>query len=86
MPEWKDATSYSQEEEERVPRAWSTRLGKLRVVVTKHIRYPGHWVMHCDPFYDTYPLDVETAEDAKDKALELVEAEIDKVLIDLFNQ
>jgi hypothetical protein len=71
---WEDATSYSRGSE-RVPKAWQTKpCDDLRIVVTcGHIYHPGEWVMHCQPWFSTYPLGgVKTAEEAQERALELV--------------
>ena len=81
--EWKDTTSYSRGKE-RIPICWSAKIGRLRVsVLSSHIYYPGQWVMHCKPFYDTHKLDVETKEQAQAKALQLVKKEIDAIAADL---
>lgn len=82
MSEWKDITSYSRGDREREPTSYRLALGRLHVTVTSgHIYYKGRWVMHCAPFYDTYPLEgVDTLEDAKTRALALVSVEIDKIV------
>ncbi|MFA5376830.1 MAG: hypothetical protein WC455_13860 [Dehalococcoidia bacterium] len=69
-PKWEDATSYSRGEDHGKPRSWSIDIGPLRlVVVSEHIYHPGEWVMLLAPFYDAYELHVETAEEARKKAL-----------------
>jgi hypothetical protein len=76
--EWKDVTSYSRGQD-RVPTAWETRAGELRIVVTrKHIHAPGNWVMHCEPWFNTRPIGPDTLpnEDAQSKAEEMLRAKI----------
>lgn len=81
--EWKDTSSYSRGGE-NVPHCWTAKAGRLRITVTNgHIYYPGKWVMHCAPFFDTHKLDVDTKEEAQAKAVELVRAEIDVIINDL---
>jgi hypothetical protein len=76
--DWKDVTSYSRGEE-RVPSAWEAKADELRIVVTrKHIHAPGHWVMHCEPWFTTRPIgpDMLSNEDAQSKAEEMVRAKV----------
>jgi hypothetical protein len=50
MPEWKDATSYSQGDPARgrQPDAWEIRDGSIAIWVgSGHRYYPGEWVMNC---------------------------------------
>jgi hypothetical protein len=78
MMEWKDTTSYSRGQD-RVPSAWQTTAGDLRIaVVRKHIHAPGTWVMHCEPWFATYPIgpDTMSEEDAKANALSLLRGKI----------
>lgn len=82
--EWKDTTSYRRDAE-RVPTAWTTHIGRLRITITcAHIYYPGRWVFHCQPFFDTYELKgAETKEQAQEMALTLVKKEIDAIIADI---
>lgn len=80
MNKWKDVTTYSRSDKERKPSAWALKIGKLRItVVRNHIYFRGQWVMHCSPFYNTHPLNVETKEQAQEKAMSLVIDEINKI-------
>ena len=73
-PEWKDATSYSRNDRERVPRTFDVTAGPVRLVVTcGHIACPGEWVMHGYGLnIDTEPLGLDAAEPAG-KAMEEAE-------------
>lgn len=52
---WKDATSYSQSEKERKPRAWDAKIGACRIYITNgHIIYRPQWIMSC------YELGIDT--------------------------
>ncbi len=66
-PVWKDATSYSRGDRERVPSAWEIVSGALRVVVvSRHRLVPGQWVMHCDELrMDTVSLGVCSSQPAE---------------------
>ena len=81
--EWKDTTSYSRGQE-RIPTCWTAKIGNLRVsILIGHDYYPDEWVMYCHPFFDIYPLNVNTKEQAQAAALALVKNEIDAINADL---
>lgn len=60
--EWKDETTYSRSDKQRVPTVWAIRFKGFRVVVVnKHRLVPGKWVMHCSALsIDTLDLGVES--------------------------
>lgn len=61
---WKDATSYSRMDTERVPTVFETEIGGCRIsVIVGHIYYPNTWIMTC------YELSI------KEKTLKCVTAE-----------
>lgn len=77
--EWCDITSYSRDRP-RVPTSFVLKIGGLRLSVTSsHIYYPGKWVMHCQPFFDTYLLAGKTEAEAKCQAFALVQVQIGSV-------
>ncbi len=47
-PAWKDETSYSSHDRERVPRTWTLRRGPFRVSVTRTHGLDG-WYLHVQP-------------------------------------
>ena len=71
--EWKDSTLWRRGEERGEPRSWSIESGPIRItVISEHIYYPGMWVMACHGLgINTHPLEVETADEAKSKAIEV---------------
>lgn len=77
---WKDTTSYSRDKA-RIPTTWSVNVAGIRITVTSsHLYYPGQWVVHCSPWFDTTPLKLKegaTAEEAQLAATRLVGAKID---------
>jgi len=75
---WKDETAY----EPRIPRTWVADTA-VRIVVTRHRHYPDDtWVLRCElPGLDTYDLKTNNLEEAKAKALALVENKL-RVLLD----
>jgi len=81
-PEWKDQTSYSRGEKERVPSVWVMQLTReVRIsVVRSHIYNPENWVMHCAPWFDTHSLNlpstVENRDEAMSRAIALVREKI----------
>lgn len=61
---WRDATSYSRNDTERVPTIFETEIGGCRIsVIVGHIYYPNTWIMNC------YELNI------KEKTLKCVTAE-----------
>ena len=77
--DWKDCTSYSRGNKERIPTAFELRFpsGLLLVIMSGHIYYKGEWVMHCfNVGIDAHPLIVKTQEEAQRKAIRIVKAKI----------
>ena len=86
-PQWKDITSYSRDDRERIPNAWKLQLTReiSITVVRKHLHNPGSWVMHCNPWFDTHSLDLmpipENRDEAMGRAVTLVRAKIEELSI-----
>ncbi|MEM7069835.1 MAG: hypothetical protein AAF478_13235 [Pseudomonadota bacterium] len=80
MISWQDVTSRRQGEKDRTPRAWATKIGGLKVVITKnHIYNPGYWSLNCEPWFDAKNLDLPEwveHEDAQREALMCVKSKI----------
>ena len=76
MIEWKDETGYSRNERGRgKPRTWATRIGRVRLVVTRHIHAAeDEWttVVTPDIFGGRKSLGTVPLEDAKATALRLL--------------
>lgn len=56
--QWKDISSFSQSDKERIPDTWEARPHRdLRIVVCRgHIRHRGKWVLHCRPWLECHEL------------------------------
>lgn len=84
-PQWKDQTSYSRDDRERIPSVWQLQLThELYItVVRKHRHNPGSWVMHCAPWFDTHSLDLmpipENRDEAMARALSKVRTKIEEL-------
>lgn len=66
MVQWKDATSYSYNDKERVPRIWETTIGAIRLSVHRYIGLDG-WYLSTNPdICSTRTLKGETHEQASD--------------------
>lgn len=79
-PKWEDTTSYSRDKP-RIQTAWSLKLSRdCVVIITKgHIYYPGEWVFHCRPWFDTHPLRIPadaSPEEAQSAALAKVRGKV----------
>jgi hypothetical protein len=73
---WEDATSYSRSDKERKPTCWRIYGGLMSVVVVfNHRDRPGEWCFHCPALaFDAELLyDVHTEQEAKEKALKVIE-------------
>ncbi len=75
-------TSY-QRGGERVPRSWQYDAGGLKIVVTRHIHYPGTWVLQCEPWFALRVLESDDIKDAQAEALMLVREKVEIVLNNL---
>ena len=72
---WKDATSYSQRDLERVPKTFTAKVGELSVTVTcGHINYKGQWIMHCHKIGmdEVEMVGCDSSQEAKVRAVVLV--------------
>jgi hypothetical protein len=71
---WRDVSSYSQGQKERLPRTFSLALPSFSVVVTRHLHYPPDvWVLRCPELgMDTHPLESSSLELAQFEAMKLV--------------
>lgn len=69
--EWKDITSYSQRDKERIPRVLECKLApNISVTIHRHIYYGNEWLLSCKFLgYDCFQLGTEDIENAKTKAL-----------------
>ena len=81
MIKWKDETSYSCDDigRSRKPRTWATRIGLVRLVVTRHIHAAeDEWTVLVTPdlFGGRISLGTVPLEDAKAKALELLDERV----------
>lgn len=70
---WKDATTYSQRDTERVPAVWHYGVGDVRISVHRHIHYaPDQWLLTCEPFFSKRELKAKDTGGAKAEALAMV--------------
>lgn len=82
---WEDTTSYSRGERGTIePRAWTISTGdvllRLDVTVTRHIDYPGEWLLICRQLNVRHALKSEELEAAKVEALKSVAWELERHL------
>ena len=70
MAEWKDITSYSQHDTERVPQTWQALPGGIELIVTRYVGMDG-WFMLCHEYGVRSHQEIrgEDIEDAKVDAL-----------------
>jgi hypothetical protein len=80
---WKDGTSHSQGDIQRVQSVWTKEIGGIRIsVLWGHLYMPSNWILHADPWFNTYDLgrcgDL-TPEQAVRKALRLVATKVNNM-------
>ena len=84
---WEDCTSYGRYTKNRKQTCYDIKGSVLRIAITcAHINAPGKWVMHCDPWFNTYPLNIDDINDvdgAKMEALKLVKDKLKSAINDI---
>lgn len=86
---WRDITSYSQGDNERIPKTWELRLEELnyRVIVSRHIYYENTWLLTCRNIdIEHFDLETDDIDEAKNKALKIVENHLNKLLEKVMRQ
>lgn len=88
--QWKDSTSYSQRDKERIPSSFTlTTPSNMRVNVTnKHIYNPGNWTLstYNPQLFDTHNMNIESSVDkeiAQEAAIKLVVDKLNKMVNEL---
>lgn len=77
---WKDATSYSQREKERIPRTYQCKIGTLDIIITRIIHSEG-WFLTCRSLsINSWPLDGDDLEKCKEQAIAILLKELNKVV------
>jgi hypothetical protein len=77
---WRDISSYSQRDTEREPKTLQLKVDGLNIVVTKHVHYSDEVILRCSNVgIDEKALGVTSLEDAKEKALNIVECYVKKM-------
>lgn len=83
-PIWKDSTSYSRSQKERIPTSYRTEVGPLTISVTKgHIYYKGEWYVRCSDLGIESVIgsaDLITTEDAQKTALDMCKKRLEAML------
>jgi len=69
---WKDQSSFSRGDKDRTPKTWEFTSHGVRLVVTRHIDYPGVWIARCDPWFSILELKSTDIEKAKKEAISIV--------------
>lgn len=78
---WEDCTSYSINDKEKIPTAFSTKIGDMRIVITcGHIYAKQQWSLWCSTLYIVLHLmKVETAKDAAEMAIIICKEKTEKM-------
>jgi hypothetical protein len=75
MVTWKDVSSFSQSDKERIPNCFRATGGGVVVTIHRHIHYAkDDWLMTCEPWFHPRVLDSKDTEDAKAEAAQKVTA------------
>jgi hypothetical protein len=81
--QWKDVTSYSRDDKERIPSSFETRAGDLRITVTRHIHYPPDvWLLSVAEYSRLNLIELRSRDlaDAQAEALTLVRTRLHEAL------
>ena len=75
---WKDSTSYSQGDKEKIPTAFTSMIGGCKIsIVCNHLYHRGEWIFHCSQLgFEEYGLKEKTAKDAAEKAVEICKLKV----------
>lgn len=75
--QWKDQSTHSRSDTAKVPNNWVANVGRLRVVIHRHVHYSEDtWLLTCAPFFDKKPLKNVLIGDAKEEAIEMIRSEL----------
>lgn len=86
---WKDETSYSRTNKERTPSTWKITLEEIGydIIVTRHIYYKDTWLLSCRKIdIDMCNLKTNDIEEAKQKALQIVEERLNELVEKALNE
>lgn len=80
--QWKDVTSYSRDDQERIPGSWEVRAGGLRIAVARHIHYPPDvWLLRTNwTTVDMIELHSRDLAGAQAMALDIVRTRLSEAL------
>ena len=73
MVEWKDATSYSQGDKERIPRSWKAQIGRFILTVHRYAGCGGVWFASCHGLFETRELKSKDVDEAKCQAVAMLQ-------------
>ena len=78
---WKDTTSYSRSDAAREPRTFRAVVGPIDIIVTRHIHYPGAWVLQCSTILGMRMIELRSAElaAAQVEAVSIVRARVAEI-------
>lgn len=84
MTEWKDISSFSRGETDRTPTVWELRpTPSVRLTVHRHISNPGAWHLSCEPWYSTFKISAQGADEAKQQAIAMIRSRARELLAEL---
>ncbi|MDI9413476.1 MAG: hypothetical protein QM401_07870 [Bacillota bacterium] len=76
---WKDVTSYSRGDKERIPNTLKAEICGFPIVIHRHIHYPGTWLLSCYGLNLTnVDLSTDDFNEAERNAVAFLVAQLDK--------
>ena len=81
MSTWKNTTSYSRGDKERVPRSWSVELGRFRLSVHRYHGCDG-WFASCEPLFRNRELSAGSDDKRKIEAIRWFRTHLNDALME----
>ena len=85
---WKDTSSYSKSDKERIPKCFEVEFGHFKLVVHRHIHYPQDvWLASCHPeLFRHRELKSKDLAEAQCQAVAMLQVELENALREITNK
>jgi hypothetical protein len=78
---WHDATSFSQNANDRTPRTWNAKFGVFNLVLTRHLDYaPDQWTAYCHGVFPQRAMASKDVREAACQAKAMLQVELETAI------